>query len=362
MTDWTTTFNRWRASLVGYGSFFRVGLAAALVLAGVFGARVMRRLFNQVRSLLTAHTPEWVHILVDGFQEPCVLLMRAGLWYCAAYAFPWPAGWMVSVYAIANKAMRVSFMLLIAWGIWNSSPLCGLLLKSAQNHLDLESNRTMRSFFEKVYRVLVVLMTLIAVAGEFTDVTALITGAGLAGLTVSLAAQNAVADLVAGVSLVLEHPFGLGDWIVVGGAEGAVEDISFRSTKLRTADNALITIKNSAIYAANIQNIAGRESRLWTFQLGVTYSTPRERLESLCEALRGLLNNQPEVCAGTVEVNLSEFADSSINVEIRCYVKTTGPVEFRELKNRLNLSIMDVMNAEGCEFAFPSASVYLEKS
>ena len=186
MTDWTTTFNRWRASLVGYGSFFRVGLAAALVLAGVFGARVMRRLFNQVRSLLTAHTPEWVHILVDGFQEPCVLLMRAGLWYCAAYAFPWPAGWMVSVYAIANKAMRVSFMLLIAWGIWNSSPLCGLLLKSAQNHLDLESNRTMRSFFEKVYRVLVVLMTLIAVAGEFTDVTALITGAGLAGLTVSL--------------------------------------------------------------------------------------------------------------------------------------------------------------------------------
>ena len=96
-------------------------------------------------------------------------------------------------------------------------------------------------------------------------VSGLLTGAGVAGLAVSLAAQSTLSNLIAGVTLVLEHPFGIGDYVVLGSYEGTVEDISFRSTRIRTADNVAITIENSKICSEYIQNCDRRTSRLWAF-------------------------------------------------------------------------------------------------
>ena len=155
----------------------------------------------------------------------------------------------------------------------------------------------------------------------------------------------------------LEHPFGIGDYIVLGSLEGTVEDISFRSTKFRTPDNVVVSIENSKVASEYICNCDQRKSRLWDFTVGVTYDTPRETLEVLCRDLTAVLQNDPEVLADKVTVTVDTFNAYSIDLRCRMYVTTTRLADFLQAKNRLNLQIMDVVHKDGCDFAFPTTTI-----
>lgn len=145
---------------------------------------------------------------------------------------------------LLGTASGLLITVFIGLGSWQAAPVTRLLLHSAENHLDMTTNQTMGRFFENIFHALVVLFTGIAMLDQLgVPVSGLLTGAGVAGLAVSLAAQSTLSNLIAGVTLVLEHPFGIGDYVVLGSYEGTVEDISFRSTRIRTADNVAITIE-----------------------------------------------------------------------------------------------------------------------
>ena len=188
-------------------------------------------------------------------------------------------------------------------------------------------------------------------------VAGLLAGAGVAGLAVSLAAQSTLSNLIAGITLVLEHPFGIGDYVILGSSEGTVEDISFRSTRIRTTDNVAVTIENSKVCSEYIQNCNQRSSRLWQFTLGLTYDTTREQLNKICHDLAQMLKEQPTVRADTVTVTVDKFNDYSIDVLVRLYVTTLPYGEFLEEKSRLNLKIMQLVADAGCSFAFPTTTL-----
>lgn len=345
-----------------HNDILRILLTAALALAAVFGTRLYRSLIRILRSKLLRFMPEWLRILFDGFSGSLVLLLRTFLIYLAVLAFPLPLTPRQTA-LLAGPVFGAISIALLGLGFWRSEALCGLLLRSAQNKLDLESNKTMTHFFEKIYRALVVVITILAMLELFgVPVAGLMAGAGVAGLAVSLAAQSTLSNLIAGITLVMERPFGIGDYIVLGNLEGTVEEISFRSTKLRTPDNCLITVENSKVSAEYIQNVTDRDSRLWNFVIGVTYDTPRAKIESLCAALTELCKTEPTAQPETVQVCLTSFSASSIDIDVRMYVTALSLADFRAMKNRLNLRIMDLMESEGCSFAFPSTSVYLEKT
>ena len=194
------------------------------------------------------------------------------------------------------------------------------------------------------------------------NVTGLITGVGLAGLTVSLAAQDSASNLFSGLVILMEHPFVIGDGIAVGDVEGTVEDISFRSTKIRALDNSVYVLPNSSVSNATVNNGTSRTKRLFRFTLGVTYTATRPQLEHLIADLDALLRAHPDVYTDSVTVKLTGFGDSSIDILISCYIKTADLGKFLAIQNGLNLDIMDVMAKNGTQFAFPSTSVYLEKS
>ncbi|MDD4850720.1 MAG: mechanosensitive ion channel family protein [Gemmiger sp.] len=362
MSELQQNFFTWLRAVRSYAPALRVIFAVCLVACGIFGARLLRRFAKRMQRHTTRHTPEWLDIVTLGFQEPFVLLLRVICWYLAVYALPLPGEYAIGVYKLANTALRLALLGLVVLGLWNSSGVCKLLLRSAQNRLDLESSKTMLQFFEKFYRALILVFGAIAALNELGfNVNALITGAGLVGLTLSLAAQSTVSNLVAGIALVLERPFGIGDYVTIGAVSGTVKDISFRTTSICTPDNAIVSIENANVCKEAIQNVAGRDSRRWDFTIGVTYQTTRAQLVSLCAALESCLKSDPDILPDTVEVNLTDFAASALSVRVICYVKAVDILPFHALQNRLNLRIMQVMEAEGCSFAYPSTSVYLEK-
>ena len=162
--------------------------------------------------------------------------------------------------------------------------------------------------------------------------------------------------------ILLDKPFSIGDWITVGDVEGEVVDINFRSTKVRAVDNSIYILTNSTVSSATINNATLRNKRLYRFTLGVTYDTTRPQLEKLMADLQAMLDNSPYTNKGTNIVRLTSFGDSSINILISAYLTTNVYATFLQQQNDLNLNIMDVMQADGVDFAFPSTTVYLEKN
>lgn len=333
-------------------------LGASAYLLPVIYRRFARSLLQKLHALM----PEVLQILTEAYLEPTTLLLRTFLGYAALHALPVQFAEKFPVYSVLALFFRLCVIFFIGYGAWRAAPMCRLLLRSAENHLDLATNKTMGRFFENIYKVLVVVFAGIAALDQLgVPVTGLLTGAGVAGLAISLAAQSTLSSLIAGITLVLEHPFGIGDYIILSSVEGTVEDISFRSTRIRNADNVVITIENSKVCAEYIQNANQRTSRLWQFTLGLTYDTTEEKIQRVTQDLTQLLQSQPTVQPNGVTVTLDKFNDYSLDILVRVYLTTLPYAEYLKERHRLNLLIMQTVKNAGCEFAFPTTTVEMAK-
>ena len=327
-------------------------LAGALVVPILY-TRIIRRVLDGLHN----HIAEWLYILFDSYVQPTALILRTILIYLAVVVLPFTLN-NATYLTVLNLLFHLAVTFLIGLGAWRAAPMCRLLLRSAQNKLDLATNNTMGRFFENIFRALVTIFTGIALLDRLgVPVAGLLTGAGVAGLAVSLAAQSTLSNLIAGITLVLEHPFGIGDYVILGSSEGTVEDISFRSTRIRTTDNVAVTIENSKVCSEYIQNCNQRSSRLWQFTLGLTYDTTRAQLDTVCRDLTEFLNAQPTVQPGTVTATVDKFNDYSIDILVRVYLTTLPYGDFLRERSRLNLEIMDLVAKNGCSFAFPTTTL-----
>ena len=336
--------------------------ALVLALLAVALPELCRYIATRLLKRMKPHIASWLSILLESYIIPLAMILRVFLAMLALGSaisvLPFDALRSENVTHLLDIASDLLCIFYIGLGSWRAAPVTRLLLHSAENHLDIQTHQTMGRFFENIFHALVVVFTGIAMLDRLgVPVTGLLTGAGVAGLAISLAAQSTLSNLIAGITLVLEHPFGIGDYIAVGSYEGTVEDVSFRSTRIRTLDNIAITIENSKVCSEYIQNCDRRQSRLWKFTIGLTYDTPREKIEQLTADLTAMLQAQPDVQPDGVTIALDKFNDYSIDLACRVYITKVNLRNFMQVKNTLNLQILDLMQEEGCEFAFPTTTV-----
>ncbi len=256
---------------------------------------------------------------------------------------------------------RIATLICIGWGLWNATDLCDLALNNLSTHLDLKANLTLTSIFKKVYRFLVVVFVAVGVLDVLDySVTGLITGFGLAGLTVSLAAQDSASNLFSGLMILLERPFSIGDWITVNGVDGEVEDLTFRSTKIRAMDNTLYVLPNSSVTNATINNSAARFKRLFRFTLNLSFDSSREQLEALMDRLYNHIKATESVDPSSVIVRLTGFNESGVSILVSAYILRKELSDFLSVQNKLNLDILDFVREAGLHFALTASRVYLE--
>lgn len=318
-------------------------MAALAVLVPLLGYIIER----MVRGLFRRSSPEWLKILRRSFSRPLRALVFTFFAGIALIFLPAVSErqWLIEA---VTKIQSVLMIVCIAKGAWNASTLCRIMLRTAQNRLDVDTSKTITQFFENMYRVSVVGFSALSILDTLgVPVRTFLTGAGIIGITVSLAAQSTVANLIAGVVLILEHPFGIGDYIVLGDYEGTVEDISFRSTSIRTPDNVLIVVENSKVSNEYIQNTDRRTSRLWETKLSIAYGQSPCDLRGLCSKLETMLNKHPDVQEGSVDVIVKSFAPNCINLLVRVYITRLPYRDFLEAQGRLNLAMMDLIQKEG---------------
>jgi MscS family membrane protein len=211
-------------------------------------------------------------------------------------------------------------------------------------------------------RVLVlVLGTLLIFDDLGVDVWKLVAGVGIGGLAFALAAQDTVANVFGSINIFVDKPFQIGDWIKVGEVEGTVEEVGFRSTRVRTFYNSLVTIPNSKITNANVDNLGVRPRRRVKLTVGLTYDTPPDKVQAYVEGVRAILAAHPFV-QRTYEVHFYNLGGSALEILVYYHVVVANWSEELETRAQNLLEFVRLAEQLGVSFAFPSTSVYLEST
>lgn len=237
--------------------------------------------------------------------------------------------------------------------------VCAYLLKAAQR-TESKMDDLLVPLIRKTLKIFVVVFGVVFVAGQLgIDVTSMLLGLGIGGVAFAFAAKDTVENFFGSVTVLLDRPFMIGDWVVVEGVEGTVEEVGFRSTRIRTFYNSLVTVPNAAFIRAKVDNYGKRFKRRIKCFVSVTYDTPPAKIEAFCEGIRELVLQHPYTAKDYYHVYLNQFAASSLDILLYVFVKTPDwATELRE-RERLLLDIVRLAKHLGVEFAFPTQTLHV---
>jgi MscS family membrane protein len=213
---------------------------------------------------------------------------------------------------------------------------------------------------ERMIKAVVFLMALFFILGVLGfNLTTALAGLGIGGLAIGFGAQQTIANLFGGVSVLGDEVIRVGDLCKFGDRTGTVEDIGLRSTRVRTEERTLLAIPNGTVASINVENLSRRDKMLFKTVLGLHSDTTSDHVRTVLSEIRRVLSSHPKIETSTVRVRLTELATASINVELFCYVLTRDVNEFAEVREDLLLRLMGFVEESGTTLASPSQTLYL---
>ncbi len=263
--------------------------------------------------------------------------------------------------AIAERFNRSLIVFVIFWGVIRCVRPMSFLLRKLEKVFTSE----MMDWLLKAIRgafIFIGAATILEIWG--IKVGPIIAGLGLFGVAVALGAQDLFKNLISGILIIAEQRFMKGDWILVNGVvEGTVENIGFRSTLVRRFDKAPVFVPNANLSDQSVINFSAMTHRRIYWKIGVEYRTTVEQLRSIRDAIEHYILNTPEFVKPPevpTFVRIDTFNESSIDIMVYCFTKTTKWGEWLEIKETLAYRIKEIVEGAGTGFAFPSQSVYVE--
>ena len=206
-------------------------------------------------------------------------------------------------------------------------------------------------FVSILIRLVIVIIGISCIAKEF-GFAGFITGLGISGIAFALMAQDAFSNLFGGFIIVLERPFAIGDWIQTSDIEGIVEEITFRSTKIKTFSMAIATIPNSKLANENIINWSQRDLRRIHFKFSIKFNTPLESIKRCLEKIKDLLNNHEKIDKELIIVSFNELSTYGFGVFVYFYTTELNYVKYEGIKEEINIEILGILREEGVELMF----------
>jgi MscS family membrane protein len=321
---------------------FVLDFAVRVILRGLWG-RVDRR-----RGVETDRE------LVKKAVRPFGLLAAAAVWYWSLHLLGLPAGPLL----VLLIAVRVILSLAAVWAAFRLVDLLTAFLASKAGETATKLDDLLIPLVRKTLKTFIAAFGVIYIAESFdVQILPLLTGLGIGGLAVAFAAKDTIENFFGSVSVILDQPFEVGDWIVVGETEGTVEQIGLRSTRIRTFYNSLVTVPNAMLVRATVDNYGRRRYRRFMTHLALPYGTPPEKIEAVCEGIREIIRMHPYTRKDSFHVWLNRFGDHSLDVLVYMFHECPDwATELRE-RHRFMLDIIRLADRLGVEFAFPTRTV-----
>jgi MscS family membrane protein len=335
----------------------------ALVVVACIGVIVDRAVAFALRAQLSRRLDRWLAGVdpqsIAKAMRPIGLLAMTMVWRSGARLLELPP----RANAILIVAVTVVTVFAAVMGAYRLVDVISAALEIRAKRSKSRFDDLLVPLFRKSFKVVITVFSLVFVAEtfEWEQYKTLLAGLGIGGLAFALAAQDTVSNLFGSFTVILDRPFEVGDWVAIANVEGTVETVGFRSTRIRTFYNSLITLPNSTLIKASVDNFGKRRYRRWKTNLSIAYDTPPERIEAFCEGIRELVRRHPFTRKDYYHVYLNAFGPASLDILV--YVFHEVPDWGVELQERHRLALDTIRLAErlGVEFAYPTQTLYLKR-
>ncbi len=333
----------------------RWGLVLVLTAVGTLLLRLIRSVAERRLARFAATTANQLDDLLVGLvgRTQGLFLLALSLWGALA---------TVELRPRVERMLHVGIVLavLVQVGSWGAAALRGFIDLRLRRSSDDPASRTGAGVLVVAGQALVwAAVFLFALDNLGVDITALIAGLGVGGVAVALATQNILGDLFASVSILMDKPFAVGDFVVVGDFMGSVEHIGIKTTRLRSLGGEQLIFSNGDLLQSRIRNYKRMQERRVVFSLGVIYETSPELLEEIPRLIREQIQALPDTRFD--RCHFSKYADFALNFETVFYVLSSDYNRYMDLQQQLNLGILRAFKARGIEFAYPTQTLLLQR-
>lgn len=287
------------------------------------------------------------------------------LGYSAASAF-----WFICLYILRlegvlfqglSLAIQFVFSISIIWIFYRLADVWTDYIALLAKKTDFVIDDQLVPLLSKALRTFIVIFGgLIAVQNLGINVMSVVAGLGLGGLAFALAAKDTAANLFGSLMILWDRPFKIGDWIVFNNVEGTVEDVGFRSTRIRTFYNSLVTVPNAVVANCNIDNMGHRKYRRVKTTIGIKYDTSPDKITSFTQALKKTITSHPCTNKNNFHIVFNDYGGSALNILVYFFLDVGSWQEELLEREAIFIEFMKIAHNMGIEFAFPTQTLHLE--
>lgn len=333
-----------------------LAIPVLVVVAWALGSLLGRLTRAVLHRIVDASAVIWTHDVVRRIGPPLTLVWALNvLWLGARYlALTDPA------YASLESLATAGIVFALFWALWLSSGVIvgQLLLRPwAQRSASARTVVTVGSNFARSAIFSLGALAVLAAAGY--PVGTLLAGLGIGGLAIAFGAQKTIENVFGSLSLVVDQPFRVGDFVCVDDFVGTVEDIGLRSTRFRTLDRTLISIPNGKLADQRLESFEARDRMRLSTTLAIRYGTTHAQMQSVLDGVERALREHPRIWPDAVTVKLKALAENALEIEVAAWFAVRSWGEFQQCRQEFLLRAMQVVEEAGTAFALPTRMVHL---
>jgi MscS family membrane protein len=351
---------------------WRFALLLGIILVTLVVGRIVRYLIlRSAHRLAQKEKGQLLELFLRCLSRPAVVGVIAAGVYLARYCLKFSHAEGLPGFSanLESRWIQISQSLLalaVAYLIYRLVDIVEYYLKRWTGRTETKLDDMLVPVIRKSLRIFVTVVAVLYIAENILgqEIGTILAAAGIGGLAFALAAKDTIANFFGSVTIFADRPFQVGERIKLGGYDGPVEQVGFRSTRIRTLDGHQVTVPNSVIVNDMVENIGRRPFIKRVANIGVTYDTPPDKVEKAVQIIKDILAETEEVNRDpdlVPRVYFNDFKDFYLNILMIYWVKPPDYWLSQEVHQKVNLAIMRAFADEGIEFAFPTQTLYLKK-
>lgn len=331
-------------------------LLASVLLSGIF-RKVFSYIFIGLEKLTSRSKTNMDDILIGSLSRP--------IGWIGSFLLILAVVSQIDLDESFKETLSIVFQVLIGFqvikALYNLTDHATEIIQFIIRHLKISVDEALVPIIARSSKALVIVFGPLVVAQNLgVNVMSLVAGLGLGGLAFALAAKDTAANLFGSFMILVDKPFSVGDWVIIGSNEGTITEIGLRSTRIKTFYDSIISIPNSEVANASIDNMGKRNFRRVKTTLGVTYDTPPEKIEGFLEAIKRIIDVHPHTRKDYYQVVFTGFNASSLDLLLYFFIVAEDWSRELVIKQNIFLDIIRAAKDLDVEFAFPTTTVHID--
>lgn len=337
-------------------------LSILILFATVLAQRYLVRAFHMISENIARRTATEIDdVVLSASEKPAGwLILIVGI--MAALETLNPPETTFPLIHVAQQGGRILTIIIGAWFLWRliDGIAAYFAARASLTHSPLDDQ--LIPFIAKTLKIFLIITFVLVIAQNMGySISGLLASLGIGGIAVAMAAKDTIANVFGSIMILIDRPFTIGHWIKTSEFEGVVEEVGFRSTRIRTFAKTLVVVPNSQLANMVIDNINAMPKRRVKMRIGITYATTATQMRDTIAGIEKILAHHSGVDQEFSLVKFDEFADSSLSIFLYYFTQSTHWNEYLQIRQEVNMQIMELLEELGLEFAFPSRTVYLKQ-